>query len=200
MELDLRSQSQVFLGLAEVETHSWIRRCGSRAQTVIDVGAGYGELVLYFLKRTKARRVYAFEPLEWSRKRLRDNLILNGIVEDSRILISDNFVASLDDTAFCKLDSLLPEIESPAFVKVDVDGAEIDVLNGSSRLVDSRVACWLVETHSSDLEIACLELFRAAGYKTQVISNGWYRKVVPESRPIAHNRWFTAEPLDGPNH
>ena len=194
MELDLRRQSQLFLGLAELETHSWIRRCGDQVRTVIDVGAGQGELVLYFLKRTKATRVYAFEPMERDRNKLRGNLALNGIAEDSRVHVSDRFVGSRDEAAFIGLDSLLPEIESPAFVKVDVDGAELDVLHSSTRLVESKAARWLVETHSADLEIACLEAFHAAGYRTRIIRNGWYRTVVPETRPIAHNRWLTAEP------
>ena len=197
MRLDLQSKCQFFVGLHEVETHAWIRRYGSVAQAVVDVGAGEGELVLYALKRTNAKRVYAFEPNDSERNRLDENLALNGFENDSRSFVCKQFVGASDDSVFCSLDSLLPTLEAPALVKVDVDGAEMDVLGGSSRLIESRIATWLVETHSFDLEAECLKLFHSAGYKTQVIPNGWYRKVLPETRPIAHNRWLIAEPPRG---
>ena len=117
MKLDLQSKSQLFLGLAELETHHWIRRFSSVAQTVIDVGAGQGELVLYSLKRTNARRIYAFEPEVRERNRLCENLALNGFQDDPRASVQSQFVGDRDDSVFCSLDSLLPTLEGPVFVR-----------------------------------------------------------------------------------
>jgi hypothetical protein len=194
MELDLARQTQLFLGLIERETHSWIRSYVAGARSAIDIGAGEGELVLYLLKRTAVEKVYAFEPSDQTRARLIQNLALNDFAEDQRVNVSAKFVGSTDVEQSCSLDSIAAHIEQPGFIKIDVDGNELDILAGASNLLDSGCARWLVETHSEELEQECLAVFHQSRYRTRVIPNGWYRAVIPETRPIPHNRWLVAEP------
>lgn len=193
MELNLTSQLQLFLGLQERETHPWIRRWCADAATAIDVGAGTGELVLYFLRKTTIRRVYAFEPSDSTRSTLLRNLALNSYEQDGRVSLSGKFVASRNDQQHCTLDSLCADIQWPCFVKIDVDGSEIDVLRGSEKLLQSGRAVWLIETHSANLETECVKILASLGYVTRVIPNAWYRAFIPETRPIPHNRWLFAE-------
>src|SRR4029077_5941730 len=81
MELSLRHQTQIYLGLFEREIHGWLERLSSGIQTAIDIGADRGEYTLYFLMRTKATRVLAFEPSPESLPLLQENLKLNSVAE-----------------------------------------------------------------------------------------------------------------------
>ena len=58
-------------------------------------------------------------------------------------------------------------------------------------LVNARPAL-LVETHSVELERDCMGLLEELQYHCQIIENAWWRNVIPELRPIQHNRWFFA--------
>lgn len=64
LNLDLQHQTQVYLGLWERETYGYLRRAAEECEWMVDIGAGHGELCLFFLKRSGARRVIAFEPQE----------------------------------------------------------------------------------------------------------------------------------------
>lgn len=195
MEMDLTCELQLYLGLAEVETHAWIRRWSSEVVSAVDVGAANGELVLYWMSCANLRKVYAFEPFDEARERMTRNLESNGYGQDRRLHVSSRFVGSRDDADYCTLDSL--DLPGPCMVKIDVDGAEGDVLRGARNLLASGKVFWVVETHSASLEAECMEVFRQAGYRTRIVRNGWYRRILREQRPIPHNRWLVADPGAG---
>ncbi len=192
MNLDLKHQTQMYLGLSEREIYSAIRRFSRDAMTAVDIGSAFGEYTLFFLQKTSARHVFAFDPDEGSRQNFYDNLLLNGFENDRRLRFSTKFVGERDDGSTIKLDSLIDRIESPCVIKVDVDGGELSVLQGAASLTKTRDVRWVVETHSKALELGCLEFFRDAGYQSQIVENAWWRRIVPEQRPIEHNRWLLA--------
>ena len=68
---------------------------------------------------------------------------------------------------------------------------EIDVLEGGQEML-SRDCRLIVETHSEELERGCIQRLEALGYSCRIIGNAWYRALIPEARPIPHNRWFVA--------
>jgi hypothetical protein len=192
MNLDLAYETQMFFGLAEREIHPALRKFSTDARTAVDVGAAFGEYVLFFLKRTPAKRVFAFEPEPQMRVPLHDNLELNGLQRDPRLQFSSQYVGTTNDERTTMLDSLVDQIEPPCIVKVDVDGAELKVLEGATRLLSTKGIRWIIETHSKQLEDECVALFHSAGYDTHVIPNAWWRLFLPEQRPIEHNRWLLA--------
>src|SRR5712691_4123678 len=53
---------QIRLGLWEQETYKYIRQAAKAARWVIDIGAGSGELSLFFSLRTQADPIIAVEP------------------------------------------------------------------------------------------------------------------------------------------
>lgn len=67
------------------------------------------------------------------------------------------------------------------FIKIDVEGAEVEVLEGAKELMDLRRATWIVECHSNDALFACQELL--SGYKQLIVTHpdpdagehGWLR-------------------------
>jgi tRNA G37 N-methylase Trm5 len=161
-------------------------------RTAVDVGAAFGEYTLFFLKRTPAKRVFAFDPDPQMYSSLHHNVVLNGLQGDGRLQFSSKKVGEIDDSETLTLDSLIDAIESPCIIKVDVDGAEIDVLRGATRLLHMHDIRWIVETHSKELEEECIALFQNVGFSTRIISNAWWRLILPEQRPLDHNRWLLA--------
>jgi hypothetical protein len=77
--------------------------------------------------------------------------------------------------------------ETPAFIKIDVDGSEVEVLH-----LVPHASTIVVETHASSLEEECQRLLHAKGYFTEIIHNAWWRRLYPEYRPIELNRWLLA--------
>jgi hypothetical protein len=192
MQLSLRDQTQIYLGLFEREIHGWLQRLSRGIQTAIDIGADCGEHTLFFLMRTNATRVLAFEPSPESLPLLRENLRLNSVAESSRLELSTAMVGNFDGASKVRLDSLVGSIQLPCFIKMDVDGAEAEILKGARKLNRLGGIRWLIETHSKDLERECLEHLKAADFETRIIRNAWWRALIPELRPIEHNRWLAA--------
>ena len=194
MHLDLRHHAQNYLGLYERELHAALRELSTGIRCAVDVGSSDGSYALYFLARTQAQRVLSFEPDPAARAALHDNLALNGFSSSTKLRFIDQAVG--DGTGGrLALDDLLAEISLPAAIKVDVEGAEADVLRGADALIRRGHVGWLIETHSAALERECLELLRDHGYVPRVVAPAWWRIVVPESRPIPHNQWIVAPAL-----
>jgi hypothetical protein len=192
MALSLRHQSQTYLGLFEREIHAWLGQLSRGIHTAIDIGADHGEYTLFFLRRTDAERILAFEPNPEALPLLRENLKLNSVAESDRLELSTAAVGEGDSAGKVGLDSLAGSMQLPCFIKMDVDGAEAEVLKGAAKLNSLGGVRWLIETHSRSLECQCVEQLTAAGFETRVIHNAWWRALIPELRPIEHNRWLAA--------
>lgn len=192
MEMDLRGQTQLYLGLWEREVQPWIKVLSSGIQTAIDIGTAEGEYLIYFLKRTPVTRAFSFEPDSSCWPKLDRNLRLNGLAHDPRVIASSKCVGSRDDDRMTRLDSLVAGIVGPCLVKMDVDGGETDVLAGATKCLDLPAMRWLVETHSPELETECQRVFENRGYDVTIIDKAWWRVILPEHRPGPQNRWMVA--------
>lgn len=191
LNLDLRNQTQVYWGTAEFELAKYFRELSKDIRTALDVGAAEGVYSLFWLKKTDIEKVIAFEPGEAERKRMTRNLELNGLAKSDRIELIQKFVGAENNQDVCTLDSILPRITMPCLVKLDIEGAEAEVLRHAGGLLAQRTR-WIIETHALDLERECLKVLNKAGYTTRVISPAWWRAVLLENRPLEHNRWIIA--------
>jgi len=192
LELDLQTKTQVYLGLWERETYPFIRRAAARCRWAVDVGAGQGELALYLLKHSAAQVVYAFEPQRSEREAFARNVALNALPDPRALCLRGEFVGGRKEEGQVALDALALPRGERGFLKVDVDGAEVDVLRSGDRLLSESVVDVLVETHAPELEAGCIELLSGKGFRCEVIDPAWWRVLVPEERPIPHNRWLWA--------
>jgi SAM-dependent methyltransferase len=192
-ELDLQSNLQLLTGLWELETHRYIKKRDDY-EWVIDIGAGTGELCLLMLKdKPKVRRIFAIEPNIDEVQRMKLNFQLNPELDVTKIIVLERRIGARASAEELRLDDFdLELISTPGFIKIDVDGHEIEVLNGGRTFLRGRNIDLLVETHSVALETECIGLLRKLGFTTEVIKNGWYRWFLPEDRPLDHNRWLWA--------
>lgn len=183
--MDLHSDFGRYAGLYEREVASDVRHAMRGVRTAIDVGAADGWYTLCFLRNTRAT-VYAFEP-QWSES-LAPNLAANTY-DQSRIRLRPEWVGG----AGTSLNSLAGIVSYPIVIKVDVDGGEVDVLQSATRLMHPGHTRWIIETHSPALEQDCIAWLRRYGYTPKVVPNGWWRPLIGEHRPLAHNRWLVAD-------
>jgi methyltransferase FkbM-like protein len=196
MEVDFHHHTKLYLGLYEIEINRYIRELCASSVSCFDVGGqtGYDALVLARLTpgrvvsidcdptaAARMRRVFASNP------RLRDRL---SVIETTvgRCTDAAGGVRSLDEIAYS------PESFVPDFVKLDIDGGEADALTGSERLLRDHRPHLIVETHSPELEAACAETLRAAGYAPSIVNQ---RSWLKDLRPPAHNRWLIARGTPG---
>lgn len=180
--------TQRLLGLAEAELHSHFSRCARPARSFVDIGASNGWYCLLVNRLNPAVEIIACEPQMYLVEEMKRNIQLNEIAPNA-IHIFQGMVGGAATT----LDSLLVDRLPPFFIKVDVEGAEADVLHSGRRSL-STVGCRvIVETHSKAAEDDCLRMLREDGFKVSIVGQGWYRLIVPEQRPLPHNRWLIAE-------
>ncbi|HEY0321717.1 MAG TPA: FkbM family methyltransferase [Pyrinomonadaceae bacterium] len=190
MELDLAHQSQRYFGFDERELLGVLRRLMTQARSLIDIGANDGYYTMAFL-RSDALRVVACEPGP-AMERLLANAKANGYEPCERFRAERRLVGL--DRDGVSIAELVKELPRPVLLKVDIDGGEFELLQSAEGFDSLRELRWLIETHSPELEKQCVAWLQAHGYRTQIIYNARWRVLLPEERPIEHNRWLMAEP------
>ena len=158
-----------------------------------DVGANVGFYTLLFAELVgEAGRVFAFEPVPRNVELLRRHVEMNRY-QNVRI-----FPCALGDfdgearfdpgpgttmghmaaegplkVSCSKADTLLAagEVEAPDLIKIDVEGAEGDVLLGACRALEHRPIVFLA-THGETAHRACLNLLAGSGYKISALDDG----------------------------
>ncbi|MBR0685659.1 FkbM family methyltransferase [Bradyrhizobium manausense] len=164
------------LGLAAVAKR------GMTPKTIIDVGAFEGDWSKMARAIWPASRIYMIEP----NRSKQDNLAgvartidatvfgdLLGAHDGTDVVFNVMSTGSsvynerspLDRTSenrqLKRLDSLLPPLEAPAFLKIDTQGYELEVLRGATRLLD-RLSAIL-------LEVAIIEINEGAPLLDEVV-------------------------------
>jgi hypothetical protein len=189
---DINHRSQHLLGLYEREIYAYLKRGISRSDVLVDIGANDGYYVLAFLKSGK--KVIACEPGPILDE-LISNAELNNYSESQNFIIEKRLVGSATSPEFISIEQLVKDHSGNKFFLVDIDGGESDLLNSCGHQYDHKHSAWLIETHSKELEDSCVGFLTDKKYKVTIIKNAWWRKFIPEQRPLAHNRWLYAEPI-----
>jgi FkbM family methyltransferase len=153
-------------------------------EVVWDVGAHHGCVTLLAAARVQPHGwVYAFEPGKQNnrilRRHVRWNRLQNVTVED-RALAAYTGVARFGGGTTSKMHALgggddevavatgvslvqAGAVRAPTFVKIDVEGAEGDVLEGALPVLPSS-ALILLAVHSATADQACTRLLREQGF------------------------------------
>ena len=158
---------------------------------VFDIGAnaGFYTLLASVLVGPQGR-VFAFEPDPRNVRYLKEHLWINRI---KNVSVVEAAVADSDGTAnfdagpnlsmghlaadgciavrtVC-LDAMVQsgELPAPDYIKVDVEGAEVQVLHGASKVLSDRHPVIFLATHGEDLHQRCCEILKSLGYDVEPI-------------------------------
>ncbi len=162
LELDRGPQDPswfTFVDEADVRDREW--RIGP-GDVVIDIGSAYGSYALTAMA-SGASFVHCWNPVASENEVLAANLEMNGWASSSAVhgggLYSKTGYLRESDQSFSEteadghfpvtsLDEACPVLpEGRLWLKVDVEGAEVEVLRGARRLIGERRPIVLVENH-----------------------------------------------------
>jgi methyltransferase FkbM-like protein len=149
--------TRILLGRYEPRLMRWLRSTIRPGSTFYDVGSNHGHIALIAAQLVgRGGSVYAFEPDETIRVELQRNLDLNPALKE-RIHVMPYAVGSIHDPATGKasIDGLLRQhsfpVGPPDALKIDVEGAECEVLDGMRLIADGACPPMFVECHSRPL-------------------------------------------------
>jgi FkbM family methyltransferase len=193
-EVSLPTDKSVWAGVYEREFTTTIVEHVTPGDVCYDIG-GYRGYMSGAMALAGASKVFAFEPLPANQRALRRLCELNpqlpvNIVavalgaEDGAAMLKvmpDASMGKLANSCFQsevaplgemsvtvrKIDSLLQtgEIPPPDVVKIDVEGAEADVLTGAREMLRVSRPRMFLEAHGGALEEACSRQLVRLGYK-----------------------------------
>lgn len=153
---------------------------------VVDIGANIGNHAVFFARRMRAARVIVFEPNPLAAAPLMANVLLNGL---SGVICLDHLGVALGAapgqgygmrrhdrnlgaTRLRPAEGSIPMLpgdalltgESPHLIKIDVEGMELEVLEGLSATIARARPLMLVEVDDANLP-GFLDWQAAAGYR-----------------------------------
>jgi FkbM family methyltransferase len=193
-EVTLPLDKPVWAGVFEPEFTSAIAEHVRPGDICYDIG-GYRGYISGVMALAGAFKVFVFEPMPANQRAVRRLCELNphlpinvfavalGSTDGQALLkvMPDSSMGKLANSPFQpesmalgeipvavrQIDSLLQnrEILPPNVVKIDVEGAELDVLRGAVEMLRMSRPTIFLEAHSAALEKACSQQFLRLGYK-----------------------------------
>ena len=191
LPLNLKIHLRVQLGLYEREIAGIVRELIKPGDVCYDIGSNVGYYTTTLAKLAYPGKVFGFEPddriFPLLQSTLRWNRRLRPTINIFPYFLGDN----ADGKRRFTLDLLVykENFPPPDFIKMDIEGAEIDTLRGAERLLKEHSPKFVIETHGKDIEDQCIGLLRSNGYEVTVIDQN---ALISEHRPLDHNRWIAA--------
>ena len=197
-QLRLPEDKGIWTGTYEAQFASRLARAVAPGAIAYDIGSWHG-FFAGVMAAQGARIVHVFEPLPTNAERIRRLIRLNptkGITlhecavgdRDTRmelLVMPESSMAKLEKSRFQteltsaarvpvvvrSIDSMVStrEIEPPDLIKIDVEGAELLVLEGARETLRRYRPELFAEIHSSELLAECERLLRSEGYQLKVL-------------------------------
>jgi FkbM family methyltransferase len=172
--------SGCWLGSYEEDHAPALRQVVRPAMVAYDLGANAGFYTLALSRLVGASgRVFSFEPDARNAYLLRRHIDLNGLqnvtVVQAAISNSTRLVPFSGWQVVQKSTYLVPSVSldefiaagnpAPDFVKMDIEGAEVEALEGAGSLLSKVRTNWLMATHSKELTASCKATLVQSGYR-----------------------------------
>ncbi len=207
---NIASGSKFTRGEYEPENTRVIEELVHSGDVVFDVGAHVGYFTVFMSDRVgPTGKVVSFEPREINLDFLRQHIRINGcdnveVVEacvgdhagaarlETRVGTGKGFVSPDGnvDVRMVVLDELVRSgsLPAPKFMKIDVEGGEMAVLQGAGWILETHRPRMVLSTHSPELKQACRDFLTARGYEMRDIQephgdSEW--RVLPVERGVA---------------
>ncbi len=186
------------LGNAEPDLQAALRLLAQPGMTVYDIGAnvGFFSVLLARLVGPKGQ-VYAFEPVPANARQIEHNALLNGFTNihvDMAAVGGKDGTAAFHVSDFSttgklcgsaanghganeipvptrQLDQLLfgSKLPRPSLIKIDTEGAEVEILRGAEKLLKTARPILLIEFHNTAGEVT--EILERHGYSVHVLGS-----------------------------
>ena len=190
--------ASVYFNKTEPEQSDAMIRELKNGRVFFDIGANVGYYTILVSRVVgKSGTVLAFEPVIRNLAYLQQHVVLNK-ASNVRILpfacSNENGIARfslgpnsamgglISDDAANAGDILVPTVTmdkiaeelgiAPDVLKIDVEGAEINVLQGEMELLRSKKPVIFLSTHSPGLREECLDLLAEVGYEAEPLVPG----------------------------
>lgn len=190
-----------------------------------DVGANIGFYTCLLARLVgPSGKVVAFEPARATRERLEENVRLNGLrnvevvacavaaargrgeihyahaglFEGTASLLDVSGGASSESVSVGTVDDFVERFGPPDFLKIDVEGAQLDVWHGGARFFRAHAPLVLAELRESDdpAKLARIEEeVRSAGYEIYAIRKRCRVRAVARLSPQGPRNYLLAKPM-----
>jgi FkbM family methyltransferase len=193
LDVDARVQADVIVGAYERRLSRYVRDLLRPGDVAFDVGSHLGYFgILMATSVGPTGKVVCFEPDPGLHDALEGNVARNRSAIPAEVVVARLAAgATAGKTSFeagghstrgrlsrsgdvevevITLDDAVDRFGRPRFVKVDVEGHELDVLRGGPELVRSKEASFGIEIHSDELGRSCRALLEEAGYGCRFVT------------------------------
>jgi FkbM family methyltransferase len=180
-----------WIGHYEMPIQDVLRRELLAGQTFYDVGANAGFFTLVAARLVGAQgRCVAFDPLLGNIKTIREQVELNSLshcvvvpealgehegkasffflsagVSQGHLGTNYHPGEQAIEVQVTTLDLAMSRYGAPHFVKMDVEGAEAQVLKGATKMLGTARPKWLIELHGTECEREVKRILAAHGYR-----------------------------------
>jgi hypothetical protein len=186
MNINLRTHVRYYLGIYEYALNKHLKKMLRPGIVCYDIGGNFGYDAIVLAQRTKGT-VISFERQDVHVHDITENAKLNPGL---KIEVVRAFVGGQDQEGFVRIDTIAKRGPLPDFMKMDIEGAEVEALQGAEWVLSTRKPDILIEVHGMDKEQGCLEILRRHGYEPIIVN---YNRIWGEARdPAVHNRWIVA--------
>lgn len=164
-------------GIYEHELNKWIESVLPRVNTVLDVGANDGYFTFgcaaAFRRFGKSAEIFAFEPLNQHIEELQVS-VENQPQDQIKFSLHNCLVGAEVTSGMTTLDAVANQFDtSPeqirALIKIDVEGAELEVIEGASLWL-KPTNYFLIEVHQESFLEILTQNFLAHGIKLKQVN------------------------------
>lgn len=185
----LATRSNFFLGTYEPEQTALFAEVVKPGAVVYDVGAHFGYYTVLGSRLAGPKgQVIAFEPSPANLLKLRKHIAINDCsnVRLLELAVSDHLGTARFETRtgsgvghlasdgplevqLTTVDTIAQQHPLPTVMKIDVEGAEVGVLEGARQTLERAHPTIFLSLHGEDLKTRCMAFLRNLGYEFQEI-------------------------------
>lgn len=170
-----------FFGTYELEIRDFIISKVKNAKKIYNIGAAYGYYASYFSK--KCENIFLFEPDPSSCKKLRE---LSKLI-NFNFKIENKFVSNFDDKNTISLNKAFEKYGIPDFIKIDIEGGERNLLDGSYDIIKNKNINMIIELHSQEIEDIITKKLNKHDINYNIVNSYKKTKLI---RKVSYMKWL----------